>query len=173
MLCTDIPSIAYHTDIHTDMLTYVHVYITLYVCLLTYLLFWLYRSRFIACVCLWYVSELIWARVEVSVSLYDMIWYILYHMCSDSFVVVVVVEGMAEVVLLCSFSPALLSFTIYPLCSMLYPLSIEHNICSVLYGTVLQGSIHNTSEWEERFSFYTFDIPIQGTCMYELQHCVR
>lgn len=35
------------------------------------------------------------------------------------------------------------------------------------------GSIYNTSEWKEQFSFYTFDIPIQGTCQYELQHCVR
>lgn len=50
-----------------------------------------------------------------------------------------------------------------------------HCICChfLCITTVIQGSIHNTSEWKEQFSFYTFDIPIQGTCQYELQHCVR
>jgi hypothetical protein len=37
----------------------------------------------------------------------------------------------------------------------------------------LNDEIDNPEEWTEMFSFYAFDIPIPGSCRYELQHCVR
>lgn len=33
--------------------------------------------------------------------------------------------------------------------------------------------IAHEDEWTREFSFYAFDIPVPGTCLYSLQHCVR
>ena len=33
--------------------------------------------------------------------------------------------------------------------------------------------IAHENEWTREFSFYAFDIPVPGTCLYSLQHCVR
>ena len=35
------------------------------------------------------------------------------------------------------------------------------------------GKISHPEEWTQEFSFYAFDIPVPGTCVYTLQHCVR
>ena len=38
---------------------------------------------------------------------------------------------------------------------------------------VTMDVIDHAHEWNEQFSFYAFDIPIPGSCVYELHHCVR
>jgi hypothetical protein len=37
----------------------------------------------------------------------------------------------------------------------------------------MENTIANAHEWTEQFSFYAFDVPVAGTCPYQLQHCIR
>jgi hypothetical protein len=38
---------------------------------------------------------------------------------------------------------------------------------------VATGDISKVEAWEPMFHFYAFDVPAPGTCLYNLQHCVR
>lgn len=38
---------------------------------------------------------------------------------------------------------------------------------------VCMGNIAYPEQWNAEFSFYAFDIPLPGSCVYQLQHCVR
>jgi hypothetical protein len=37
----------------------------------------------------------------------------------------------------------------------------------------LADTFDDSEEWETLFSFYAYDVPIPGSCVYQLQHVVR